>query len=134
MTMWPAWRSVWTSPATSRTRTALIATSDDNPDLVIPEKLVHAREAILDLIRYLEADYVPVRNFRGPLFMSGYGSWVDWRVDLKLNRALEWVMNHLEGEMSISELTRAADVDFWQLRDWLDRALSFDLIKKQPAL
>jgi aminopeptidase-like protein len=109
-------------------------TSDDNPNLVVPESLVEAREGVLELLRYLEADYVPVRTFRGPLFLSGYGLWVDWRVDRKLNRALEWVMNNLEGELSVSELAARAEVDFWQLKAWLDRALSFGLIRKEPAL
>ncbi|NPV48502.1 MAG: DUF4910 domain-containing protein [Armatimonadetes bacterium] len=109
-------------------------TSDDNPNLVVPEKLVHARDAVIDLIRYLEADYVPQRTFRGPLFMSGYGLWVDWRTNLKLNRALEWVMNHLEGELCIAEMARAVDVDFWELKGWLDRALDHGLIRRQPAL
>lgn len=109
-------------------------TSDDNPKLVVPAKLVHAREAVLDLLRHLEADYVPVRNFRGPLFMSGYGLWVDWRVNRKLNRALEWVMNHMEGELSIAEMARQVDVDFWELKAWLDKALAAGVITKQPAL
>lgn len=109
-------------------------TSDDNPALVIPEKLVHAREAMLDLIRHLEADYVPVRNFRGPLFMSGYGLWVDWRVNRPLNRALEWVTNNIEGDYSISELAAEAGVDFWELKEWLDRALGHGVITKRPAL
>lgn len=109
-------------------------TSDDNPNLVVPEHLVHAREAMLDLIRHLEADYVPVRRFRGPLFLSGYGLWVDWRVNRKLNRALEWVINHLEGEYSVSELAAQVDVDFWELKAWLDQALEHDVIEKHPAL
>lgn len=109
-------------------------TSDDNPNVVVPGKLVHARDAVLDLIRYLEADYVPVRKFRGPLFMSGYGLWVDWRVNRKLNRALEWVMNHMEGELCIAEMARTVDVDFWELKAWLDQALAQGLIERRPAL
>jgi aminopeptidase-like protein len=109
-------------------------TSDDNPNLVVPESLTHARDAILDLIRYLEADYVPVRNFRGPLFLSGYGLWVDWRKNRKLNRALEWVINNLEGDYSVSELAAKVDVDFWELKEWLDKALGHGVITKRPAL
>lgn len=109
-------------------------TSDDNPDLIVPGNLVHAREAVLDLIRHLEADYVPVRHFRGPLFLSGYGLWVDWRENLKLNRALEWVMNNMEGQYSVSELAAQAGVDFWELKEWLDRALGHGVIEKRPAL
>lgn len=109
-------------------------TSDDNPAILVPENLVQAREAVLDLLRHLEADYVPVRQFRGPLFMSGYGLWVDWRVNLPLNRALEFVMNHLEGDYSVLELAQLAKVDFWELRAWLERACAHGLIAKQPAL
>lgn len=109
-------------------------TSDDNPAILVPENLVQAREAVLDLLGHLDADYVPVRQFRGPLFMSGYGLWVDWRVNLPLNRALEFVMNHLEGEYSVLELAQQAKVDFWELRAWLERAGAHGLIAKQPAL
>ncbi|MEN6547657.1 MAG: DUF4910 domain-containing protein [Armatimonadia bacterium] len=109
-------------------------TSDDNLNVVVPENLVHARDAVLDLIRYLEADYVPKRNFRGPLFLSGYGLWVDWRVNRKLNRALEWVINNLEGDYSISELAAKADIDFWELKQWLDKALAQGVVTKHPAL
>jgi aminopeptidase-like protein len=109
-------------------------TSDDNPNIIVPENLIHARDSVLDLIRYLEADYIPVRNFRGPLFLSGYGLWVDWRVNQKLNTALEWVINNIEGEYSISELATKVDVDFWELKEWLDKALGQGVIQKRPAL
>lgn len=109
-------------------------TSDDNPNIVVAENLVAARDAVLDLIRYLEADYVPVRNFRGPLFLSGHGLWVDWRVNRPLNRALEWVINNIEGDYSISELSTKVGVDFWELKQWLDRALEQGVIEKRPAL
>jgi aminopeptidase-like protein len=109
-------------------------TSDDNMDIVVPDKLVHARQAVLDLIRHLEADYVPVRTFRGPLFMSGYGLWVDWRLNEPLNRALDRVMNNLEGDKSVLELATEARVDFWELKEWLDRAAAKGLIRKEPAL
>ena len=66
--------------------------------------------------------------------MSGYGLWVDWRVNLKLNRALEWVINNIEGEYSISELAAHGGVDFWELKAWLDRALGQGVMEKRPAL
>ncbi len=109
-------------------------TSDDNMDIVVPEKLVEAREAVLEIIAHLEIDFIPTRQFRGPLFMSGYGLWVDWRVNRPLNRALEWVMNNMEGELSAFELARQADVDFEQLREWLLRAAEFDLISRRPTM
>lgn len=109
-------------------------TSDDNLNVIVPESLTHARDAILDLLRHLEADYVPVRRFRGPLFLSGYGLWVDWRTNRRLNRALEWVMNNLEGDYSVSELAQKVDVDFWELKAWLDRAVSQGVVTKRPAL
>ena len=54
-------------------------TSDDNLDIIHEDKLQEAADVIEEIIRIYATDFVPKRKFRGPVFLSGHGLWVDWQ-------------------------------------------------------
>jgi aminopeptidase-like protein len=50
-------------------------TSDDNPSIISEERLDESKGLILDIIEILDNDYIPLRQFKGPVFLSGLGLW-----------------------------------------------------------
>jgi len=103
-------------------------TSDDNPDIISEELLVESKNLILEILRVLDKDYVPRRTFKGPVFLSGYGLWVDWRVNRKLNAVIEDIMLRLEGDRSVFDIADELDVDFYDVLDYMDKFRDKNLV------
>ena len=84
-------------------------------------------DVIKDIIGILERDFVPRRKFTGPIFLSGYGLWVDYRENYALNRAIEQVMLSLEGDESILEIARKTNVTYDDIYDFVQKVIDLDL-------
>jgi len=105
-------------------------TSDDNLDIIHEEKLKEAADVIEEIIRIYASDYVPNRKFRGPVFLSGQGLWVDWQDNWELNRALEKVMMRLQGEQSVFDISDELGLDYWEIRKYIERFRARNLIDR----
>ena len=108
-------------------------TSDDNPDIVREENLVEALEVLLDVWSALETDYHPRRTFKGPVMLSRYGLWVDWREDRDLNLKTEHLMMMLEGDRSVIDIAHELSLPLETVRRYLDRFAEAGLISKSPT-
>ena len=107
-------------------------TSDDNLDIMHEDKLQEAADVIEEIIRIYATNYLPKRKFRGPVFLSGHGLWVDWQDNWKLNRAIEKMMMRFEGKQSVFEIVDELDLDYWETRDYIERFRSRNLITALP--
>lgn len=107
-------------------------TSDDNLDIIEEEMLVEAAEVAEEIIRIYAANYVPKRTFRGPVFLSGYGLWVDWRDNWALNRAIEKIMMRFEGDHSVFDIAEQVGLDYWMVRDYVEKFHAKGLVIAQP--
>jgi aminopeptidase-like protein len=107
-------------------------TSDDTPEILSEERLTKSRDMVLDILKIIDADYVPKRTFKGPIFLSKYGLWVDWRTNHAMNKALELITFLLEGDLSVFDIAERVDVDFWEVKKYLDRFHEHGLITKSP--
>jgi aminopeptidase-like protein len=105
-------------------------TSDDNPDIITENKLVESKRLILDILDILEKDYVPKRKFKGPVFLSRYGLWVDWRTNKKLNEAIDQMMLQLEGDKSVFDISEEVQIEFGEVFSFLNRFYDKGLIDK----
>lgn len=105
-------------------------TSDDNLDIVSEKKLAESRDLILEILDILDSDYIPRRKFKGPVFLSGHGLWVDYRINKKLNENLEQIMLRLEGDKSVFDIAEELNMDYYEVRDYLDKFLKNNLIEK----
>lgn len=107
-------------------------TSDDNPDIIHEEMLKEAVDVIDEIVRIFATNYIPDRNFRGPVFLSGYGLWVDWQENWALNRAIENIMMQFEGLQSVFDIAQAVALDYWMVRDYVNQFHEKGLIEKLP--
>jgi aminopeptidase-like protein len=108
-------------------------TSDDNPDIIHEDMLQEAVDAIEEIVRLFATNYIPRRNFRGPVFLSGHGLWVDWQDNWELNRAIEKIMMRFEGVDSVFDIAQEVKLDYWMVRDYIDQFYGKGLIEKFPV-
>jgi len=103
-------------------------TSDDNPAVISEKRLGQSKKLILEI---LEKDYTPKRCFKGPVFLSGYGLWVDWRENFELNQNIEKIMLKLEGDKSVFDIAEILGIDFYDVLAFLDKFFKNGLIVKK---
>lgn len=108
-------------------------TSDDNPAIVSAENLEETLAVLLGVWEAFENNYYPRRTFKGPVMLSRYGLWVDWREDRALNRATEQIMMMLEGDKSVIDIAFETDVPAATVHRYLARLQDAGLIEASPA-
>ena len=106
-------------------------TSDDNPSIANEERLEESKRIILEILRIIEADYYPRRTFKGPVFLSGYGLWVDWRINKKLNSNLEQIFLRFEGDKSIFDIAEELELKFDEVLEYVNRFHAKGLVTKE---
>lgn len=103
-------------------------TSDDTPDIISEKNLVESRNLTLELLDIIDNDYTPMRTFKGPIFLSGYGLWVDWRINKQLNANIEQIMLRLEGDKSVFDIADELDMEFNDVLSYVNKFLDKKLI------
>jgi aminopeptidase-like protein len=96
-------------------------TSDDTPDILTEERLNEAADVVEDLARTFVTNYIPRRTFRGPVFLSRYDLWVDWRVNPALNRALDMIMLRLEGDRTVYDIADELGLVYDDVLSYIER-------------
>jgi aminopeptidase-like protein len=96
-------------------------TSDDNLDIIHETMLQEAADVIEQIIRVYATNYIPKRTFRGPVFLSGNGLWVDWQDNWELNRAIEKIMMCFEGDRTIFDIASEVNLDYWVVREYVEK-------------
>ncbi|HSQ39500.1 MAG TPA: DUF4910 domain-containing protein, partial [Anaerolineales bacterium] len=96
-------------------------TTDDNLDIIHEDMLVGAADVAERIIRIYASNYIPRRTFRGPVFLSGHGLWVDWRDNWALNRAIEKIMMRFEGEHSLFDIAEQVGLEYEAVREYVEK-------------
>jgi aminopeptidase-like protein len=94
----------------------------DTPEIVTAERLEASRDLILHMIQAWENNYYLVNRFRGEIFCSGYGIWVDYRVNPEGHRRLFEIMERCDGEHTVADIAAELDISFqavWEVADLL---------------
>jgi aminopeptidase-like protein len=107
-------------------------TTDDNLDIIHEDMLQGAADVIEQIVRIYATNYVPKRTFRGPVFLSGYGLWVDWRENWELNRAIEKIMMRFEGQHTIFDIAAEVELDYWLVRDYVEKFRAKGFVEALP--
>jgi aminopeptidase-like protein len=103
----------------------------DNLDLVDELAVNGAVDALYLLCHVIEKDYIPKRNFKGPIFLTKYNLWVDPHKDFKMAEQIMWLMYHLEGKKTAFQIANELDLDFEKVLELLDEMADSKLITKE---
>jgi aminopeptidase-like protein/aminoglycoside N3'-acetyltransferase len=107
-------------------------TTEDNLNIIHEDKLQEAADVIEEIIRIYASNYIPKGTFRGPVFLSGNGLWVDWRENWDLNRAIEKIMMRLEGEHSVFDIAEQVGLDYWMVREYVEKFRAKGFVNPLP--
>jgi aminopeptidase-like protein len=108
-------------------------TSDDSPEILSEERMSEAADVIEEIVRVYATNYTPRRTFRGPVFLSGYGLWVDWSINPALNHALEMIMLRLEGDRTVFEIAEEVGLSYHEVLDYIERFRGHGLVERAGA-
>lgn len=89
----------------------------DSPALVSPTRLTETRDLVLAMIDTLEANRVPVNQFKGEVFLSRYGLHIDWYDNPEHSIARFNIMYLLDGAHSIADIAERLELPFDTVRD-----------------
>lgn len=103
----------------------------DNLDLVNYQNVEESLSCLQDLVGILEKDFIPVRKFKGPIFLSKYDLWIDWRTEPGVNEKISRLMYLMEGEMSAFQIAQELNFDLEKLFVFLDKLYEKELIEKK---
>ncbi len=107
-------------------------TTEDNPSIIEEEMLQEATDMIENTVRIFASNYRPMRKFRGPVFLSGFDLWVDWRDNWDLNRAIEKIMMRFEGNLSVFEIAKELGLNYWHTREYVEKFRKKGLVDPLP--
>jgi len=95
------------------------------------EALEECYRMLTDIADTFESDCVPVRAYKGPLYLSGYNLYIDPLLDPKGYRALQAIQIYMDGKRSLLDIAELADVSFSFVRGFVDELCKFGLATRR---
>jgi aminopeptidase-like protein len=84
----------------------------DTPAIVSPERLEASKQVVLGFLEAWERNATVVNNFKGEVFCSGYGIWIDYRMNPEGHRRLFEIMERCDGERTVADIAIELDIPF----------------------
>lgn len=109
-------------------------TSDDNLNIVNIERLREGINVLQTVIDNLERDYIPMLKYPGPVFLSGYGLYPDWRNKPELEplwKSYLDVLYAIDGKRSIAEIAHHKKLPLDHVAYWTDAFAEKCLLEKR---
>jgi aminopeptidase-like protein len=102
--------------------------SFDTPAIITAQRLEESLNVTLGLLGALEDNQYPVNDFKGEIFCSGYGIWVDYRVNPEGHRRLFEIMERCDGEHTLADIADELSISFQTVRSVVQQLADHQLI------
>jgi aminopeptidase-like protein len=86
--------------------------SHDTPAIVSQERMEASRDLVLALLDAWEKNQYVVNQFKGEIFCSRYGIWVDYRTNPEGWRLLFQIMEYCDGEHTVADIAEKLNTSF----------------------
>lgn len=106
-------------------------TSADKPDIIDYQQIEKVQYAVIKAIEYYEKDYIPVKNFNGPLFRSGYGIQTKGK---QLNLSWDYLIYQMDGKKTLSRLCVDFGLNFEHTYELLERVIADGVIHRRSLV
>ena len=107
--------------------------SADTPEIVSQERLEAAREAILAMCAAFDRNAYVVNHFKGEVFASGYGIWIDYRVNPEGHRNLFQIMERCDGTRTAADIAQELEISFQAVWEILTQFAEKELVSFSPV-
>ena len=84
----------------------------DTPAIVTQERLEQSARLVSELLQAWERNQYVVNKFKGEIFLSGYGIWIDYRVNPEGSRRQFEIMERCDGEHTPTEIANELKIPF----------------------
>ncbi len=94
----------------------------DTPAIVSQERLAASRDVVLGLLQAWERNQYIVNDFKGEVFCSGYGIWIDYRTNPQGHRRLFEIMERCDGTRTLADIATELQIPFqavWEVAELL---------------
>ena len=102
--------------------------SHDTLAIVTQERLEAARDTVLEMLQAYENNHYIVNKFKGEVFASGYGIWIDYKVNPEGHRNLFQIMERCDGEQTVADIAVELDIPFQAVWDIVSKFADKDLV------
>jgi aminopeptidase-like protein len=95
----------------------------DTPAIVSADRLEASSQVVLGLLNAWERNATVVNKFKGEIFCSGYGIWIDYRLNPQGHRRLFEIMERCDGEHTVADIASGLGVSFqavWEVVSLLE--------------
>lgn len=84
----------------------------DTPAIAASERLADSARVVSGLLQAWERNQYVVNQFKGEIFCSGYGIWIDYRVNPEGHRRLFEIMERCDGEHTVADIAHELHISF----------------------
>lgn len=102
--------------------------SSDNLDNMDVYHMVESVWILMRIVEVLETDFIPIRNYSAPLYLSRY----NLNADSEVMKNLYKIQAMINGENSCMDIADELNIDYFCLRDFLNKLIEMDLVRKHP--
>lgn len=104
--------------------------SGDNYEKIDFDMLETYKEYILDIINILETDYVPVLKYKGPLCLSRYNLYIDFKANPEGYRHIEAAQILADGKTSCFQIAEKTGAEYNFIKNFFDELIKYGLTSK----
>ncbi len=94
----------------------------DTPAIVSQERLEASRDVVLGLLQAWERNQYVANDFKGEIFCSGYGIWIDYRTNPEGHQRLFEIMERCDGSRTLADIATELQIPFqaaWEVTELL---------------
>lgn len=106
----------------------------DTPGVISAARLEASLNVVMGLIQDWESNQYVVNNFKGEIFCSGFGIWIDYRQNPDGHRRLFEIMERCDGEHTIADIAAALEIPFQSVWQVVNTFLEADLVRLSRSL
>lgn len=103
--------------------------SRDTLEIISPDRLEASRDLILGLLDAWEKNQYIINRFKGEVFCSGYGIWIDHRDNPEGHRNLFQIMERCDGERTVADIAQELELSFQSVWEVVQMLTENDLIQ-----
>jgi aminopeptidase-like protein len=102
----------------------------DNLDFVNLYQLLQSHDLLIKTIQVLETDYIPLPNFKGPIYLSRYKLYIDPQLDRSGYDRLQDIQFLMNGYNSCFDIAYSLGIDYFFVKKFCDELIRNGLIKR----
>lgn len=106
----------------------------DTPEIITQDRLETSCQVVLSLIQAWERNQYIINHFKGEIFCSGYGIWIDYNANPEGHRRLFEIMERCDGEHTVADIAEELNLSFDSVWDVVEQLLDKELVSlsQQP--